>query len=142
MKRKIYWVVGVYFLVLIVLCGIYRDSRILFHIGTAELVAVALVVNVFVFFYLQRNWRANPYGRALMYSKISLAVLADLSLITLFFGPDWPWRAAARVILFGGVFVAQARLLQLLWNLRNEEARDKYHRENDFPEQIEESVKK
>lgn len=115
---------------LLVLATIYHDSRALFVLGTVELIGIAVVVNTFVIVYWQRNWRANPYGRALMYSKISLAALVNLSVITGLLGPDWEYRSVVRVMLFGGILIAQTRLLQLLFSLRNQAGRDKYARDN------------
>lgn len=106
---------------------VYRDSEVLFAIGTFELLCIAIVVNTFVIVYWRRNWKANPYGRALMYSKISLALLADLSFVTGFLGPDWEYRYVIRVILFTGILIAQTRLLQLLFSLRHKNARDLYY---------------
>jgi hypothetical protein len=131
MKRPIYWLLGALAVPLFILSVVYHDSPILFLIGTVEVVLIAIVVNTFVFIYLGRNWRANPYGRALMYSKISLAFLANLSVITGVLGPDWEYRSSVRVLLFAGILIAQARLLHLLFSIRNEEAREEYDEAHD-----------
>lgn len=111
----------------IIIATIYHDSRTLFVIGSIELLCIAVVVNTFVIVYWRRNWKVNAYGRALMYSKISLALLANLSVITGFLGPDWQYRSVVRLVLFAGILVAQTRLLQLLFSLRNKTAREEYH---------------
>jgi hypothetical protein len=131
MKRLNYWIVAIIGLLVAVVALLFHEQSWLFTLGTIELVLIGLVVNTFVIVYARRKWKSNPYGRALMYSKVSLAVLVDLSLLTIAFGPDWEWRAFLRVILFGLVLVAQTRLLQLLFSLRNSEAREIYNEKHD-----------
>jgi hypothetical protein len=114
LRSRHYILLALLFVPGIILSVMYHDSPALFVVGTIELALIAIVVNAFVFIYLRRNWRSNPYGRGLMYSKMSLAILADLSLITIALGPDWAGRSTARVILYGLILVAQAHLLQLL----------------------------
>lgn len=92
-------------------------ESVLYAVGTVELIGIAVVVNLFVVLYSFRNWRSNAYGRALMYSKLSLVALVDLSLTTALFGPEWPGRELVRVLLFGAILASQTRLLVLLIKL-------------------------
>lgn len=108
---------------------IYHNHPVLHLIGTIELVLIAVVVNAFVIVYSRRNWRANPYGRALMYSKISLAILINLAVLFAFVEPG-EWRLALRVLVFTAILVAQARLLHLLFTLRKQTAWDQYISDN------------
>lgn len=130
MKTYKYWILmAILATPLLVLAIIHSDSTALFLIGTIELILIALVVNTFVIVYSHRNWRANAYGRGLMYSKISLAILADLSIVTGFLGPDWHYRGVVRVVLFAAILIAQARLLHLLFATSTLEARIAYEKE-------------
>ena len=131
MKQNLQRLFGAAAMLFVVLAIVFHESPWLFTIGTIELALIGLVVNTFVFVYYRRNWRVNPYGRALMYSKISLAVLVDMSLLTALMGADWEWRAALRAILFCGILIAQTRLLQLLFSLRHKEAREEYYSQNE-----------
>lgn len=103
----------------------YHNHPILQLVGTIELVLIGLVVNTFVILYSRRNWRANPYGRALMYSKISLAILVNLALLFALVDPG-EWRLALRIFVFTAILVAQTRLLHLLFTLRKRADWDKY----------------
>lgn len=134
MKRKSFIVLGVLAVPVFILSVIYHDSKLLFHIGTAVLLMAAIVINAFVILYWRRNWKANPYGRALMYSKISLALLADLSVVTLLVGPDWSGRGVVRLFLYGGIFISQSRLLWLLFTVKGKNVQLEYEQRQKIKE--------
>lgn len=118
MKSKFHWFVLIFTAVTALVTVLLYNTPYLFKVGTVELIIIAIVVNTFVIIYSRRNWRANPYGRALMYSKISLAILADLSLVTGLLGPNWSGRGLLRIFVFGIILIAQTRLLQLLFSAK------------------------
>lgn len=130
-QNKTYWIFAILCIPIGILAVKFHEEPILFRLGTVVLIFIAIVVNSFVVVYSRRKWRSNPYGRALMYSKVSLALLVDITLITALLGPDWDGRAAVRVLLFGGILIAQIRLLQLLFSVRNPEARRTYDEDHD-----------
>lgn len=105
---------------------IFHDSRWLFHLGTVELGLVALVVNAFVVIYSRRRWRANAYGRALMYSMASLGAVSLLTVFTLIMGPNWDYRYVVRVVIYGAILVTHLRLFQLLFARQSAETKDEY----------------
>jgi hypothetical protein len=110
---------------------IYHESPLIKTFGDMILLLIGLVVNAFVFTYGRRNWRSNPYGRAIMYSEASFAILANLSLVTVLMGPNWEYRSVTRVILFTFILVAQTRLFQLLLSTVDGPARDAYDKTHD-----------
>lgn len=124
-----YLLLGVIVLPLLILAAIFRGSKILIHLGTAELVLIGIVVNLFVIVYSRRRWTANPYGRALMYSKLSLALLVNLSVYSVVFGIPDEWRGFVRIIIFGVILFAQARLFHLLFSAKNKVARLAFEKE-------------
>lgn len=126
MKSTLWKVLAILFPIVAALAIYFHDKRWLFLMGTFEVLLIAIFVTTFVIVYSTRNWRANPYGRGLMYSKISLALFADLSLITNYFGPEWPYRATVRFLVFLGIVISQGRLLQLVITLRSKESREQY----------------
>jgi hypothetical protein len=131
MKHRIFLPVLLVALVVSTPALIFHDSRVLFWVGTAVLTVIGILTTTFVIVYYRRDWRANPFGRALMYSQISTALIVDLSIATSFLGPDWEWRYAVRLLCFVGIMVAQSRFLQLLFSLRNSEAREAYNESHD-----------
>lgn len=127
MMKPICWLVAVILAAPLLIWGIIDPYHpTLFFIGNIELFVISVIVTVFVIVYSRRNWRANPYGRALMYSKVSLALLANLSFFTGLLGSDFSYRGITRIFLFTLILLAQARLLHLLFHVRNAEARHKY----------------
>lgn len=114
----------IFTIILLGFAFLFYDSPYMFHASTVVLILIAIVVNGFVAVYARRNWRANPYGRALMYSKVSLGIIVNLSLVTSLLGPDWEWRASVRFVCFALILVAQARLLQLLFTTKHVPSRD------------------
>jgi len=112
--KRLYWIAGLLLVPILALAIMHRNDPLLFTLGTGILVMIGVVLNLFVGIYLRRNWRETTGGRAIMYSVASLAALTDLSLMTAFLGPDWEWRAAVRLIVFGGILLAHAHLLWVL----------------------------
>ncbi len=110
---------------------IFHEDPALKTAGDYVLLLTAVVINAFVLTYARRNWRANPYGRAIMYSQASLATLSNLTLVTILLGPDWEYRFAVRVILFIGILVAQTRMFQLLLSTVNGPERQVYNDSHD-----------
>jgi Ca2+/H+ antiporter len=110
----------------LVLALFFHNSPWLFTLGTIELALVAAVVNAFVAIYSRRRWRANAYGRALMYSMASLAIVADLSMFTILMGPDWTYRSVVRLVIYGAILIAQLRMFQLLFAKQTDTTTDEY----------------
>lgn len=125
MTKRTRTILGILAAIAVTATFYFHDEPWLFHVGTGIFALVGVIVTTFVIIYGQRNWRANAYGRALMYSMASLALVVLISLVTTFLGRDWEWRAAVRVILFGGIFITQGRLLYLLF-LAKPNKRDEY----------------
>jgi hypothetical protein len=110
----------------LILSIIFHNSSWLFTLGTIELALVALVVNGFVIIYSRRRWRANAYGRALMYSMASLGSVALLTVFTLIMGPDWDYRSVVRMVIYGAILVTHLRMFQLLFAKQTEVTKDEY----------------
>jgi hypothetical protein len=99
----------------VVILALYlHGDPLLITIGTWLLLGICIVVNAFVGVYSFRDWKATEGGRAIMYTMVSFAALADLSLMTNFLGNDWPWRGALRLVLFWGIFLTITHLLNVL----------------------------
>lgn len=113
-RRNTYWLIGLVIVIALPVLYAFHNHPLLKSIGDYVLLLTALVVNAFVLTYARRNWRSNPYGRAIMYSQASLATIANLSVITVTFGPNWEYRFVLRLILFVAVLIAQTRMFQLL----------------------------
>jgi hypothetical protein len=58
----------------------------------------ALATNLYVAVYWFRPWRATPQGEALMIGKWGNAILLNLGLAALVFGPNYPGRDYLRVL--------------------------------------------
>jgi hypothetical protein len=125
-SKKLIWLLGFLGIPVLLLAIRFHDSAWLFNLGTVEVALVALVVNAFVVIYSRRRWRANAYGRALMYSMASLAVVADLSVVTLLMGPTWEYRSVFRLMIYGVILIAQLRMFQLLFAKQTDTTKDEY----------------
>lgn len=102
-------------------------ERIALQVGDTALIIIAIIVNTFVIQYaLLSKWKKTRAGESLMYAKMCLAALVDLSLITVILGPDWAGRPYVRAILFIAIAYTQGRLY---WSLLRSQARTLKHRE-------------
>jgi len=120
MKSKLYWAAAALSIPILILATLLGYGPLLFHLGTLTLALICVVVNAFVVIYFRRSWKETPGGIAVMYSMASLATLADLSLVTNFLGPDWEFRSALRLFLFGGILIAHIHILYVLLTIEPE----------------------
>ena len=76
------------------------------------LLGCAVVGHAFiVIYFLRSQWRTTQPGRSLMYAKLAIAGMLDLSIARWFYGDDWPGRLYVLVVFFYAVFGSQAYLL-------------------------------
>ena len=85
--------------------------------------SAALATNVYVVLYWFRPWRATRQGEALMVGKWGNAILLNLGLATLLFGPDYWGRDFFRVL---GLTAFTAGICYLLWTLLTSPGAENY----------------
>jgi hypothetical protein len=103
-------------------------------IGSIVLFLMVPPVNLFVFFYVWRsNWHATLAGRALLYSKLSLLLLVDLSVISVIFGREWPGWPWVRLFVFVAICASQWRLFIALLVVQRRHPDNRYPRQQGTP---------
>ena len=106
--------------------------RVLDWVGLVALLAALPALVLFISFYGTRSdWRRYPVGRALMYSKVSLAltylwvtVRLALTLTGHLSQPDPLGWQLVRICLFGAISATQWRLLFVLRKVQRAPDRD------------------
>lgn len=90
-------------------------SQTLTALVIVALLVTGIAVHGFIYRYVRySNWRATQPGRSLLYAKIAIAGMVDLSLIRYAFGDDWPGRLFVLAVFFWAVAGSQFYLFLTL----------------------------
>lgn len=77
----------------------------MYEVGTVIAAAAALLLWLFAIDYSRVRWWDHPGGRLVMVVLVSLAAVLTLAACRNLFG-DFPGHTLARVLVYGGAFVA------------------------------------
>ena len=98
---------------------------ILLTIGDAVLLTSFPALALFVgFYYVKSSWRTLPVGRSLMYFALSFMLVVLTVSMSLWLGPNYPFREWVRIFSYSLVSVTTWRLFFTLRYIQKQPMND------------------